>query len=103
MTEMAAPNLTDSWVLDWEETTVKRHLVLYATQIVLFAPTAIPPQQQLPMLGAMLGSRRTQLRQAAAASLRHLSECNPGTQPLRHMRSSAWLPCLVQIADMESH
>lgn len=81
MTEMAAPNLTDSWALDWEETTVKRHLVLYATQIVLFAPTAVPPQQQLPMLGAMLGSRHTQLRQAAAASLRHLSECNPGTKP----------------------
>ena len=48
--------------------------VLYAQMLILFAPHAVPAPSHLPLLLANLASRQPALRQAAAATLRHLAE-----------------------------
>ena len=49
--------------------------VLFAQQLVLFAPKAVPAQKHLPLLvGTLLRCSRPALRRAAAATLRHLVE-----------------------------
>lgn len=52
--------------------------VLFAQQMVVFAPGAVPPRKHLLLLvSTLLGSRRPSLRRAAAATLRHLAETHP--------------------------
>ena len=51
---------------------------LFAQQLVLFAPHAVPAAKFAPSLLANLASTRPALRRAAAATLRHLAERDPG-------------------------
>lgn len=51
--------------------------VLFAQQLVLFAPHAVPPRKHTPLLLSTLASKRPALRRAAAATLRHLAERDP--------------------------
>lgn len=51
--------------------------VLFAQQLILFAPGAVPAAKHLPLLLATLTSSRPALRRAAAATLQHLAERNP--------------------------
>lgn len=51
--------------------------VLFAQQLILFAPQAVPAAKHLPLLLATLTSSRPALRRAAAATLKHLAERNP--------------------------
>ncbi|KAF8072444.1 hypothetical protein HT031_000103 [Scenedesmus sp. PABB004] len=48
--------------------------VLFAQQLILFAPRAVPAAKHLPLLLLTLTSSRPALRRAAAATLRHLAE-----------------------------
>lgn len=48
--------------------------VLFAQQIILFAPRAVPAKKHIPLLQATLSSKRGALRRVAAATLRHLAE-----------------------------
>jgi hypothetical protein len=48
--------------------------VLFAQQLILFAPDAVPPTKHLPLLLLTLGSSRPTLRKAAAATLWHLAD-----------------------------
>ncbi|GBG62555.1 hypothetical protein CBR_g31193 [Chara braunii] len=58
--------------------------VLYAQQLVLFAPQAVPAHDIVQTLRATLTSRQPSLRQAAVATLRHMSERDPmGVVPER--------------------
>lgn len=50
--------------------------VLFAQQLILFAPDAVPPTKHLPLLLLTLGSSRPTLRKAAAATLWHLADRN---------------------------
>ena len=55
-------------------TAAELETVLYAQMLILFAPHAVPAPSHLPLLLANLASRQPALRQAAAATLRHLAE-----------------------------
>jgi hypothetical protein len=48
--------------------------VLFAQQLILFAPQAVPAAKHLPLLLLTLTSSRPALRRAAAATLRHLAD-----------------------------
>lgn len=50
--------------------------VLFAQQLILFAPGAVPPTKHLPLLLLTLSSSRPTLRKAAAATLWHLADRN---------------------------
>jgi hypothetical protein len=50
--------------------------VLFAQQLILFAPNAVPPTKHLPLLLMTLRSSRPTLRKAAAATLWHLADRN---------------------------
>lgn len=50
--------------------------VLFAQQLILFAPDAVPPTKHLPLLLLTLSSSRPTLRKAAAATLWHLADRN---------------------------
>jgi hypothetical protein len=51
--------------------------VLFAQQLILFAPHAVPPRKHTPLLLATLASTRPALRRAAASTLRYLAERDP--------------------------
>ena len=55
-------------------TAAELETVLYAQMLILFAPHAVPAPTHLSLLRANLASRQPALRQAAAATLRHLAE-----------------------------
>lgn len=56
--------------------------VLYAQMLVLFAPQAVPAAAHLPLLVHTLQAAQPALRQAAAATLRHLAgQCLRGGHP----------------------
>jgi hypothetical protein len=48
--------------------------VLFAQQLVLFAPSAVPVAKHLPLLLLALTSSRPALRRAAAATLHRLAQ-----------------------------
>lgn len=50
--------------------------VLFAQQLILFAPGAVPPTKHLPLLLLTLSTSRPTLRKAAAATLWHLADRN---------------------------
>lgn len=50
--------------------------MLFAQQLILFAPGAVPPTKHLPLLLLTLSSSRPTLRKAAAATLWHLADRN---------------------------
>jgi len=50
--------------------------VLFAQQLILFAPDAVSPTKHLPLLLLTLTSSRPTLRKAAAATLWHLADRN---------------------------
>ncbi|KAK9820084.1 hypothetical protein WJX72_005985 [[Myrmecia] bisecta] len=77
--EMQAEDMPASGgVLQPEDATAAElETVLYAQMLILFAPQAVPAQSHLPRLLATLTSRQPALRQAAAATLRHLAERDP--------------------------
>jgi hypothetical protein len=53
--------------------------VLFAQQLILFAPDAVPPTKHLPLLLMTLRSSRPTLRKAAASTLWHLADRNAPT------------------------
>lgn len=53
--------------------------VLFAQQLILFAPGAVPPTKHLPLLLLTLTSSRPTLRKAAASTLWHLADRNAAT------------------------
>jgi hypothetical protein len=77
--------------------------VLYAQMLVLFAPHAVAARTHIPPLLQTLTSRQPALRQAAAATLRHLAErCGaPGLDGCQTAVLGAWTvqaQCSVQSA-----
>ncbi|KAJ7552272.1 hypothetical protein O6H91_06G048200 [Diphasiastrum complanatum] len=62
----------------WEEPATLLECVLYTQQLVLFAPQAMPVRAHVQTLRSTLASKQPSLRQAAVATLRHLSERDPG-------------------------
>lgn len=51
--------------------------VLFAQQLILFAPGAVPTAKHLPLLLFTLTSSRPALRRSAAATLRHMADRDP--------------------------
>lgn len=58
--------------------------VLFAQQLILFAPKAVPARKHIPLLQLMLSSHRPALRRAAVATLRHLAERDATAVLLEH-------------------
>lgn len=53
--------------------------VHFSQQLVLFAPHAVAAPKHVPMLRSRITSPQPALRAAAARSLRHLAERDPGS------------------------
>lgn len=60
-----------------DATAAEMERVLYSQMLILFAPHAVEPRTQLPLLLATLHRPQPPLRHAAAATLRHLAERDP--------------------------
>ena len=58
-------------------TAAEMERVLNSQMLILFAPHAVEPRTQLPLLLATLRRTQPPLRHAAAATLRHLAERDP--------------------------
>jgi hypothetical protein len=63
--------------LGFEALACELQAVLFAQQVILFAPADVAGAKHVPMLAATLLSRRPALRGAAAGTLFHLSERDP--------------------------
>ncbi|GMH38796.1 hypothetical protein BSKO_06694 [Bryopsis sp. KO-2023] len=67
-------------LIDAAQTTAAAlELVLYAQQLVLFAPQAVPAKRHIPMLLEVFRSPHPSLRYAAATTLRQLVERDPAS------------------------
>lgn len=62
-----------------EEPAALLECILYTQQLVLFAPQALPVHTHVQTLRPILSSRQPSLRQAAVATLRHLTERDSGS------------------------
>lgn len=68
----STPPHAATWL--WLLAVVRCAQVLFAQQLILFAPGAVPTAKHLPLLLLTLSSSRPALRRAAAATLRHLAD-----------------------------
>ena len=73
-------------------------VVLFTQQLILFAPQAVQAARAVPLLQATLLSRQPALRNAAAATLRHLAEGDPAAVRPQHIE-----PALFAAIDSESN
>eukprot|EP00803_Ostreobium_quekettii_P010737 evm.model.scf_1340.1 EVM.evm.TU.scf_1340.1 scf_1340:1414-16767(-) len=76
MREMEMAAREQAYSKEADTAAAQLELVLYAQQLIMFAPQAVPPGKHIPLLLGALSSPFPSLRHAAALTLRHLAERN---------------------------